>query len=141
MGPKAARNPINASKNPLTFGPKSQGISFIIPVLILWPFLYDGTFTLINRLVHGRNPVRPHRSHLYQRLLVLGLSHKAITIRYGLAMIFCSAAGFGMQYYSLQVSQLLLAVILVFSGLYTYRTVRKVRAHETQRDTADTVED
>lgn len=114
------------------FGPKSQGISFIIPVLILWPFLYDGTFTIINRLVHGRNPVRPHRSHLYQRLLVRGLSHQAITIRYGLAMIFCSVVGFGMQYYSLQQSQILLGVILVFSGLYTYRTVRKVRAHETQ---------
>ncbi len=123
------------------FGPKSEGISFIIPALILWPFLYDGTFTIINRMVHGRNPVRPHRSHLYQRLLVRGLSHKAITIRYGLAMIFCSAAGFGMQYYSLQQSQILLAVILVFSGLYTYRTVRKVRAHETQRGTADTVDD
>jgi UDP-N-acetylmuramyl pentapeptide phosphotransferase/UDP-N-acetylglucosamine-1-phosphate transferase len=114
------------------FGPKSGGIAFIIPVLILWPFLYDGTFTLINRLAHGRNPVRPHRSHLYQRLLVLGFSHKDITIRYGLAMIFCSAAGYALQHASTQLSLLLLGVILVFSGLYTYRTVRRVRAHEIQ---------
>jgi len=120
------------------FGPKSHGISFIIPVLILWPFLYDGIFTLINRLVHGRNPVRPHRSHLYQRLVFLGLSHQAITIRYGLAMILCSAAGFGMQYCSLQLSQFLLAVILLFSAGYTIRTVRRVRAHQTQGDNTTT---
>lgn len=113
------------------FGPKSEGISFLIPVLILWPFLYDGTFTLINRLVHGRNPVRPHRSHLYQRLVVLGLSHKDITIRYGWAMIFCATAGFSMQYCSLEVSQLLVAIILVLSAYYTVRTVRRVRAHQT----------
>ena len=120
------------------FGPMSQGISFIIPVLILWPFLYDGTFTLINRLVHGRNPVRPHRSHLYQRLEVLGFSHKSITIRYGLAMIFCSAAGFVMQYSSLALSQILLAVILLFSAMYTFRTVRRVRAHQTRGDSTTT---
>jgi UDP-N-acetylmuramyl pentapeptide phosphotransferase/UDP-N-acetylglucosamine-1-phosphate transferase len=113
------------------FGYKSEGIIFLIPVLILWPFLFDGSFTLINRLVHGRNPVRPHRSHLYQRLVVRGLSHKAITIRYGLAMIFCSAAGFAMQYCSVQVSQMLLGVILVISACYTVRTVRRVRAHQT----------
>jgi UDP-N-acetylmuramyl pentapeptide phosphotransferase/UDP-N-acetylglucosamine-1-phosphate transferase len=116
------------------FGPKSEGISFLIPVLILWPFLYDGTFTLINRLVHGRNPVRPHRSHLYQRLVVLGMSHQAITIRYGLAMILCAATGFAMQYWSWRTSQLVVGVILVLSAYYTVRTVRRIRAHQTQND-------
>jgi UDP-N-acetylmuramyl pentapeptide phosphotransferase/UDP-N-acetylglucosamine-1-phosphate transferase len=116
------------------FGPKSEGISFLIPVLILWPFLYDGSFTLINRLVHGRNPVRPHRSHLYQRLVVLGLSHQDITLRYGLAMIFCAAAGYVMQFCSLQVSQVLLGAILVFSAYYTVRIVRRVRAYQTLAD-------
>jgi UDP-N-acetylmuramyl pentapeptide phosphotransferase/UDP-N-acetylglucosamine-1-phosphate transferase len=118
------------------FGPKSQGISFLIPVLILWPFLYDGTFTLINRLVHGRNPVRPHRSHLYQRLVVLGMSHQAITIRYGLAMILCAAVGFAMQYWSWRMSQVSVGIILVLSAYYTYRTVRRVRAHQTLNDPA-----
>ena len=104
---------------------------FIVPVLILWPFLYDGSFTLINRLVHGRNPFRPHRSHLYQRLVVRGLTHKAITIRYGMAMIFCCSAGFAMQYCSNQVSQLFLGVIFLISAYYTVKTVRRVRAHQT----------
>jgi len=113
------------------FGPRSEGISFLIPVLILWPFLYDGTFTLINRIVHRRNPVRPHRSHLYQRLVVLGLSHKGITIRYGAAMLLCSAAGFAMQYCSLKLSQVLLGIILAVSALYTVMIVRRVRASQT----------
>ena len=59
-------------------------------MLVLWPFLWDGGFTLLNRVYHRRNPFRPHRSHLYQRLSVTGMSHKAITLRYALAMVACA---------------------------------------------------
>lgn len=65
-----------------------------LPLLFIWPFLSDATYTLLNRAVHGRNPFRPHRSHVYQRLVIAGLSHARVTLLYTAAMAVCIAAAF-----------------------------------------------
>ena len=83
---------------------------------------------------HKRNPVRPHRSHLYQRLVFLGLSHKGITLRYGAAMLLCSVTGFFLQFGSVVAGQILLGIIIVLSAYYTIRIVRQVRASQTLED-------
>jgi UDP-N-acetylmuramyl pentapeptide phosphotransferase/UDP-N-acetylglucosamine-1-phosphate transferase len=43
-----------------------------IPILIFSPFIVDATVTLIRRLVHGDKVWQAHRSHYYQRLVLLG---------------------------------------------------------------------
>lgn len=113
------------------FGSHDRSTPFIVPALILWPFLYDGTYTLLNRLVHGRNPLRAHRSHLYQRLAVAGRSHQSITLRYGLAMIGCSVCGLLFLTMTRGRQSLLLGLVLIVSILFTVRTVRRVRAYQT----------
>jgi UDP-N-acetylmuramyl pentapeptide phosphotransferase/UDP-N-acetylglucosamine-1-phosphate transferase len=46
-------------------------------LILLFPFIYDVTFTLLRRLLRGENIFQAHRSHLYQRLMVAGWSHRA----------------------------------------------------------------
>ena len=62
-------------------------------VLILWPFLFDTVATLMRRAVRGEPVWRAHRSHLYQRLIVGGWSHRAVATLYGaLALLGMAAA-------------------------------------------------
>jgi UDP-N-acetylmuramyl pentapeptide phosphotransferase/UDP-N-acetylglucosamine-1-phosphate transferase len=55
-------------------------------VLVVWPFVFDATFTLLRRLSRGENVFAAHRTHLYQRLTQAGWSHARVTRLYmGLA--------------------------------------------------------
>jgi Fuc2NAc and GlcNAc transferase len=50
--------------------------------LLTWPFLFDTGFTLLRRVRRGENILQAHRSHLYQRLIVSGLSHGFVALLY-----------------------------------------------------------
>jgi UDP-N-acetylmuramyl pentapeptide phosphotransferase/UDP-N-acetylglucosamine-1-phosphate transferase len=50
--------------------------------LVLWPFLFDTLFTFFRRLAHGENVLAAHRSHLYQRLVIAGASHRFTSTLY-----------------------------------------------------------
>ena len=52
-------------------------------VAFVWPFLFDTTFTIARRTTRRENLLRAHRSHLYQRLVLTGYSHRAVTLLYG----------------------------------------------------------
>ena len=115
----------------VAFGPHSESITFMQPVLVLWPFLFDGSFTLLNRIYHRRNPFDAHRSHLYQRLVVAGESHKAITLRYAAAMLGCSVTGLFLPLFSETARTAILITILAASILFTILIVRRVNAGMT----------
>ena len=62
-------------------------------VLIVWPFLWDAGFTFLRRWRRGENVWAAHRSHLYQRLVIAGWSHRRSTLLYlGLALTGAAAA-------------------------------------------------
>ncbi|MHB1456378.1 MAG: glycosyltransferase family 4 protein [Armatimonadota bacterium] len=62
--------------------------TFIAAVLFLWPFIWDATFTFCRRVFKHENVLTAHRSHLYQRLVISGCSHRVVTCIYiGLALI------------------------------------------------------
>ena len=64
-------------------------------VLLVWPFVFDTVYTFVQRLLHRENIFTAHRSHLYQRLVLTGFSHKTVASLYiGLALIglVCSVA-------------------------------------------------
>jgi Fuc2NAc and GlcNAc transferase len=52
-----------------------------LPVLVLpfSNFILDATVTLLRRMRRGEKWYRPHRSHFYQRMTDLGLSHASVT--------------------------------------------------------------
>jgi UDP-GlcNAc:undecaprenyl-phosphate/decaprenyl-phosphate GlcNAc-1-phosphate transferase len=46
------------------------------PVLVFGPFIADATITLLKRLVRGERVWQAHRSHYYQRMVLMGLGHR-----------------------------------------------------------------
>ncbi|NLD43957.1 MAG: glycosyltransferase family 4 protein [Chloroflexi bacterium] len=60
----------------------------VTAVLAVGPFVLDATTTLLRRLALRENVFEAHRSHLYQRLVVAGWSHRSVTCLYlGLATV------------------------------------------------------
>ncbi len=66
----------------------------IIPgaFLAFWPFVFDVSYTLIQRSMRGENLLVAHREHLYQRLLRAGLTHPQCLRRVLFFQIICVAA-------------------------------------------------
>jgi UDP-N-acetylmuramyl pentapeptide phosphotransferase/UDP-N-acetylglucosamine-1-phosphate transferase len=54
----------------------------LLPALVLWPFLFDSSFTLLRRLGRRERVWTAHRSHLYQRLTLEGWSHARVSLLY-----------------------------------------------------------
>jgi hypothetical protein len=55
--------------------------------LAVWPFLFDSSLTFLSRPSRGENVFAAHRSHLYQRLVIVGYSHRRVSSLYiGLAV-------------------------------------------------------
>ena len=44
------------------------------------PFWADATNTLVRRLLARHSPLKPHREHLYQRLVLAGLGHRGVLL-------------------------------------------------------------
>jgi UDP-N-acetylmuramyl pentapeptide phosphotransferase/UDP-N-acetylglucosamine-1-phosphate transferase len=51
-------------------------------MLFVWPFVFDSAFTIMRRAGRRENLLAAHRSHLYQRLVLTGVSHRAVTLLY-----------------------------------------------------------
>lgn len=66
-------------------------------ILLIWPFLFDAGFTFLRRLVRRENVFVAHRTHLYQRLVIVGYEHRTVTLLYcGLALV---GAGLSLFWY------------------------------------------
>jgi len=72
---------------------RADAVPELLPVaaLALWPFIFDTAATLFRRLWAGENVFQAHRSHLYQRLVGAGWSHRAVASLYG-GLAACGAA-------------------------------------------------
>jgi UDP-N-acetylmuramyl pentapeptide phosphotransferase/UDP-N-acetylglucosamine-1-phosphate transferase len=69
-------------------GIKRGLFDFWVPVLIFSPFIVDATTTLFRRLLRGEKIWRAHRQHYYQRLVLLGWSHRK-TVRVEYCLMLC----------------------------------------------------
>jgi UDP-GlcNAc:undecaprenyl-phosphate GlcNAc-1-phosphate transferase len=56
------------------------GVPAFVTVLLLAGVLGDAVLTLMRRVVRRERIFSPHRTHYYQRLTTLGLSHKQVTL-------------------------------------------------------------
>jgi UDP-N-acetylmuramyl pentapeptide phosphotransferase/UDP-N-acetylglucosamine-1-phosphate transferase len=63
-------------------GANSKPSLGIAGVLLVWPFVFDTIFTFFRRLKNREKVFSAHRSHLYQRLVISGYSHRAVTLIY-----------------------------------------------------------
>jgi len=68
--------------------PSLQGRPFeaeVLPVfglLVVWPFVGDGFYTFVRRACRGEIVWKPHRAHLYQRLVAVGWRHSKVSSLY-----------------------------------------------------------
>ncbi|MGH7295758.1 MAG: glycosyltransferase family 4 protein [Polyangiaceae bacterium] len=53
----------------------------VVPVALA-PFLLDGAFTILRRVRRGERVWQAHRSHLYQRAVASGLTHRNVLVVY-----------------------------------------------------------
>lgn len=91
-----------------------------VPLLIFSPFIVDATTTLFRRLLRGEKIWQAHRQHYYQRLVLLGWSHrKTVLIEYclmlacGLSAVLYTVSGANVRV-ALLVSWLLIYPLLAF---------------------------
>jgi hypothetical protein len=61
-------------------------------ILLFGPFWADATWTLLKRLAAGKKVWEPHREHAYQRVVLLGWSHRE-TLFLSYALIAAYATG------------------------------------------------
>jgi len=60
-----------------------------VPILIFSPFIVDATTTLFRRLLRGEKIWQAHREHYYQRLVLLGWSHRKTVLSEYCLMLAC----------------------------------------------------
>lgn len=100
----------------------------LLGVLVVWPFVFDAAFTFIRRALRRENVFTAHRSHLYQRLVIMGYEHGSVSLLYaGLAAL---GGALGLAWLLDQNTAPLLIIILIpvaALGLWYY-VVRQERA-------------
>lgn len=90
-------------------------------ILFVWPFIFDTTFTLLRRARRHENIFAAHRSHLYQRLIITGHSHRGVSLLYivgGVLGVLLALAW--SQRIAGSAAVLLFAIPLLCSGLWGY---------------------
>jgi UDP-N-acetylmuramyl pentapeptide phosphotransferase/UDP-N-acetylglucosamine-1-phosphate transferase len=53
---------------------------WLFPLLVFSPFIVDASLTLLRRAVRGERVWQAHRSHYYQRVLLMGASHRQLAL-------------------------------------------------------------
>jgi len=76
-------------------GPRyGLGRFLAVGAMLVWPFIFDTAATLMCRIWRRENVFKAHRSHLYQRLVISGKSHRFVSLLYGLM----AASGVGLAW-------------------------------------------
>lgn len=58
------------------------GDALLLGTLLMWTIIMDAGLTFIRRLLKRENVFTPHRSHLYQRLVIAGYKHETVSALY-----------------------------------------------------------
>lgn len=67
---------------------------WVFPLLVFSPFIVDASTTLTRRVLRGEKVWQAHRSHYYQRVVLLGASHRQLTIAAWVLMLMMAALAF-----------------------------------------------
>ena len=83
-------------------------------ILVCTPILIDPLITLIRRALKKQNIFKPHKQHLYQRLVSNGLSHQKVSLIY-----ICSTISLGIVYnFSNFPNLLILSFLILIFGFF-----------------------
>lgn len=90
-------------------------VSFIIPLSIFALPLFDTTFAILRRVIHGRSPFEPDRGHLHHRLIDMGLNQKQTV-----AVLYSICALLGLSAVMFTSEKLWRAGLIVFAGILIF---------------------
>ena len=88
--------------------------AFWFPLLIFSPFILDASITLLKRIIRKEKFWHAHREHYYQRLILLGWSHRKTALISYLVMISVSFISIYINY----INNYELILIIVFLGYF-----------------------
>jgi UDP-GlcNAc:undecaprenyl-phosphate GlcNAc-1-phosphate transferase len=96
----------DAGSIPLGFLAASLGIlgamqhvwPWLFPLLVFSPFIVDASVTLMRRALRGEKIWRAHRSHYYQRVVLLGASHRQLALTAYALMLVMAALAFALVF-------------------------------------------
>ena len=74
------------------WGAKTGLFPFWVALLVFSPFIVDATVTLLRRLLRGEKVWEAHRSHYYQRLVLLGWGHRRTVLAEYALMLACAGS-------------------------------------------------
>jgi len=92
----------DAGSIPLGFLSATLGISgattgtwpWLFPLLVFSPFIVDASVTLVRRTLRGEKIWQAHRSHYYQRVVLLGATHRQLALSAYVLMLAMAALAF-----------------------------------------------
>lgn len=70
---------------------------WLFPVLVFSPFIVDASVTLVRRALRGEKVWQAHRSHYYQRVVLLGASHRQLVMAAYVLMLASVALAFALR--------------------------------------------
>jgi len=71
--------------------------SFLVVPLLLFHFIYDAAFTFFRRSLAGERVTEAHKTHLYQLLVRMGMTHQSVTGAYCLLGVLQGLAAISMM--------------------------------------------
>jgi UDP-N-acetylmuramyl pentapeptide phosphotransferase/UDP-N-acetylglucosamine-1-phosphate transferase len=74
------------------WGSKAGLFPFWVALLVFSPFIMDATVTLLRRLLRGEKVWEAHRTHYYQRLVLLGWGHRRTVVAEYALMLACAGS-------------------------------------------------
>lgn len=115
-------------------------VSFGIPFLVLAIPIFDIFFSIVRRILHGKNPMKADRGHVHQQLIDLGLNQKQVV-----AIFYCLSATLGLvsvlisgQNLFRQIIAIIIAVSALLLSLFLFlhreKTLRKKRLEEQAKN-------
>lgn len=110
----------------------NTGHTIWFAAILLWPFLFDGSFTIFKRYRSGENILDAHRSHLYQRLHIAGWSHQKVSSLYGIFAVICMLFGLAFLY-SPELLRTGIVIFLFAISLFFANYVRRVEQKQQIR--------
>jgi UDP-N-acetylmuramyl pentapeptide phosphotransferase/UDP-N-acetylglucosamine-1-phosphate transferase len=93
--------------------PANDSILPWIAVFFVWFFVFDSVYTFFRRLFRGAKVWQPHREHIYQKLVINGLSHSVVTSLYGTASAILVFVLAGALKYSIDLESTVLSIIVL----------------------------
>ena len=92
-----------------------QGLwPWAFPLIVFSPFIVDATATLVRRAWRGEKVWRAHRSHYYQRVVLLGASHRRLALAAWGLMLTMAALGFLLRSFPQQAAPLLILSAAIY---------------------------